>query len=126
MNDNKEFIAEYLQAFSGKPKNRTLLAPYVADPKLVEHIELFEAAFPNYEIKIADLIAEGDLVVARFNVYGTQKGTFAGIPPTGRNVSISGIIIYKIAERKIVQHWMEFNPMTLVQQLTHAPAAAQA
>ncbi len=126
MDENKAFVMEYAQALSGKPKDPALVAHYVADPNLAEHIAIFEAAFPCYELKAEDLIAEGDLVALRATFHGTHKGTFAGIAPTGRSVSLSIIIIYKITGRKIVQHWMESNSVTLLQQLTESAGAMQA
>ena len=117
---------EYVQALSGKAKDTALIARYVDDPKLAEHIAMFEEAFPRYELKPEELIAEGDLVVMRATVVGTHEGTFAGIAPTGRSVSTSLIIIYKIRARKIVQHWMEANSVALIEQLTQAAGAVHA
>ena len=42
----------------------------MADAKLAEHIAICEAAFPNYNLAIEDLIAEGDLVVLRATFMG--------------------------------------------------------
>jgi predicted ester cyclase len=44
-----------------------------------------------------------------------------GIPPTGKEVSVPFIITYRIAEGKIVQHWMSFDRMALMEQLGVAP-----
>jgi predicted ester cyclase len=40
-----------------------------------------------------------------------------GIPPTGRTVAVPGLIVYRIAEGKIAEHWMHMDNMALMQQL---------
>jgi predicted ester cyclase len=48
-----------------------------------------------------------------------------GIPPTGKEVTFDGIIIYRLANGKIVEHWMQTDTMSLMQQLgAMAPASA--
>ena len=47
---NKEFIINYLNAVSGVTKTRELLEKYIADESLISHIEVFEAAFPKYDL----------------------------------------------------------------------------
>jgi steroid delta-isomerase-like uncharacterized protein len=124
MSDNRKLIAEYVEAMSGKSKDPATVARYVADPKLAEHIAAFEAAFPGYQMTPEDVIAEGDRVVLRATFRGTHKGAFAGIPPTGRSISTEAIIVYKIADGKIVQHWIQWNPASVVQQQSSASAGA--
>ena len=46
-----------------------------------------------------------------------------GLPPTGRRATSQGILIYEIENAKIVDHWMQFDWGTLMQQLTEAPVA---
>lgn len=126
MNENKAFVMEYLQALSGKGKDPAVVARYVEDPRLMQHIAAFEEAFPQYEFTPEEIISEGDLVAVRATVSGTHQGTFAGLPATGRNISTSVIIIYKIVLRKIVQHWMEVDSIALMSQLTQAANAVHA
>lgn len=116
---NKAFVELYLEAISGKPKPADLLRRFVAasDADLIEHIEIHEAAFPNYELIAEDIIAEGDKVVVRFFVRGTHLGTYMGLAPTGRKIDAPGIIIYRIADGKIVEHWLQVDAMTVMQQL---------
>ena len=66
---------------------------------------------PYFRISsIDDMVAEGDKVVTIHIIQATHKGTFAGIPATGKHVSIKGSDIYKIEGKKIVE-WWEFNDM---------------
>ena len=75
------------------------------------------AGFPDYQTRIDDLFAEGDKVAARITMSGTHTGLFMGIPPTGRQVSFTGIYIARIANGKIAEHWGEEDGVSLLQQL---------
>src|SRR5262245_38375797 len=48
-------------------------------------------AFPDARFRIDDLIVEGDRVVIHHQLQGTHQGTFQGIPPTGKPVTITAI-----------------------------------
>ena len=61
---------------------------------------LFQTAFPDAHIHLFDLIAEGDKVVARWGLRGTHRYMFMGVPPTDKPVSVDGIIIYRLEEKK--------------------------
>jgi len=83
---------------------------------------LFRMAFPDIHITLDDLIAEGDKVVSRFTMRGTNKGEFLGIPPTGKQVTITGIHIDRFAGGKLVEHWGQQDTLGLMQQLGVIPA----
>ena len=117
MIENKTLITDYLRTLSGRPKTPDLVRQFVADEGLAQHIADVEAAFPNYEIIQEDMLEEGDKVVVRGNFHGIHRGVFAGIEPTGKSVSAGLIIIYRIANGLIIDHWMQFDLFTLLQQL---------
>jgi len=72
------------------------------------------------------MIAEGDKVVVRSTFRGTHKGDLMGIPPTGKQVTMPLILIYRIADDKIVEHWMQADALGLLQQLGVIPPMGQA
>jgi steroid delta-isomerase-like uncharacterized protein len=80
-------------------------------------VEMLHTSFPDLTITVEDLIAEGDKVVARLRAQGTHRAPFRGIAPTGRVVSWTGIRIFRIADRKIVEHWANWDDLSLLQQL---------
>jgi predicted ester cyclase len=80
-------------------------------------VRLFRTVFPDLTWDIDDLIAEGDKVVARTTMSGTQLGDFFGIPPTGRAVSMTGVHILRIADGKIAEHWGNNDDLGLMRQL---------
>ncbi len=78
--------------------------------------------FPDLHITIEDMIAEGDKVVIRFTIHGTQQGTLGGIPPTGKQVDVSTIEITCIAGDKIAEDWGLDDRLGMLQQLGLVPA----
>jgi steroid delta-isomerase-like uncharacterized protein len=88
----------------------------------------YRSAFPDTQLTVEDQIAEGDRVVSRYTVRGTHQGEFAGVPPTGKQVTVTGITIDRIEGGQIVESWNEFSQLGLLQQLGVVPeqAATQA
>jgi steroid delta-isomerase-like uncharacterized protein len=82
------------------------------------------AAFPDAQLVIEDLIAEGDKVVQRWTMHGTHRGEFMGIPPTGKRVSLTGINIARIKDGKFVEGWNNEDDLGLMQQLGAIPQVA--
>jgi len=80
------------------------------------------AGFPDYRFELLDLIAEGDRVVARMPFSGTQTGPVLDLPPTGRPVRVSEIVIFRLAGGKIVEAWELYDELGLRQQLGTLPA----
>jgi predicted ester cyclase len=79
------------------------------------------SAFPDLRYTVDDVIAEGDRVVVRWTWSCTHKGEFMGIAPTGKQASVTGMAIYRVASGKCVERWVELGLLTLVQQLGAAP-----
>jgi steroid delta-isomerase-like uncharacterized protein len=84
---------------------------------LKKSISEFRSAVPDLQVKVEDLITEGDKVVARWTSSGTQKGELMGIPPTNKKVSMVGITICRIENGKIVEEWSQADFAGLMQQL---------
>ncbi|HII81470.1 MAG TPA: ester cyclase [Methanosarcina sp.] len=82
-----------------------------------EVITSCRAAFEHLNVTIEDMVAEGDRVTARFTAHGIHKGDFMGLPATGKQITMTGIEIFRIKEGKIVELWGEANLLGLMQQL---------
>ncbi len=78
---------------------------------------LFRTPFPDARFPLYDLIAEGDRVVARWGLQGSHRAEFMGVPPTGRRVEVTGMVIYRLAGGEIVEYWGNFDTLGLMQQL---------
>ena len=71
-------------------------------------------------------LAEGDKVVQRWTFRGIHRGAFQGIPSTGRQVTLTGISIWRVDGGKIVESWHELDTLGLMRQLGAIPAPGQA
>src|SRR5438874_9835054 len=88
-------------------------------------INMYLTAFPDLHFTVEDMIAEGDKVVTRLTVRGTQQGIFMGIPPTGKHATVTAIDINRMADGKSVEHWLNMDTLGLLQQLGVIPAPGQ-
>ena len=86
-----------------------------------QFIGSLRAAFPDVHYTVEDQIAEGDKVVVRYRFRGTHLGAFQGMPPTGKQVTYTGILIYRIVDGKITEQWTEFDLLGLLRQLGVLP-----
>src|SRR5262245_17736845 len=65
----------------------------------------FRAAFPDLSFHVDLVIAEGDLVAARWTAEGTHTGAWGDQPPTGRAVRFSAVNIFRFHDGKVVELW---------------------
>ncbi len=82
---------------------------------------LYRTAFPDLQLTIEDIIAEGQTVMARWSCRGTHKGDLSGIAPTGKQVTISGVTIARFTNGKMVEGWVNWDALGLMQQLGVVP-----
>jgi predicted ester cyclase len=75
------------------------------------------AAFPDIHFYLEDLVAEEDLVAARYYWEATHTGEFMGLPPTGKKVKVQGMDLYRFRGGKLVEHWDSIDQLGLLQQL---------
>ena len=104
-----------------------LHSPAQAEPMrgretLKEFVVKLRRAFPDLRITVEDCVAAGDRVVTRCTTRGTQTGDYFGVPPTNRAVTMSEVQIYRVIDGKIVELWLEFNVLGVLQQLGMIPA----
>jgi steroid delta-isomerase-like uncharacterized protein len=80
-------------------------------------LEMWRDGF-DYSFTVEDQIAQGDRVCTRWTWNGTHKGEFLGIPATGRNVTMTGMIIHRLGpDGKIVEAWWQYDRLGLMAQL---------
>lgn len=85
--------------------------------QLRNHIASHRMAFPDWAEEIKLIVAEGDLVATHFTSTGTNVGSFLGNQPTGKQIHINEMSIYRIADGKIVEQWLIPDLLSLNQQL---------
>ena len=86
----------------------------------------FRQAFPDWRSDLQQLIAEGDLVAENFIAHGTHQATLMGEAPTGREVILRGVNIFRVADGKITERWGRLDHLGLLQQLGLAPQPSAA
>ena len=74
-------------------------------------------AFPDLEFEVEAEIAEGDMVASEMIMSGTHRGEFAGIPATGRRVSVHFIDMARVRGGKFTEHWGLTDTGALMAQL---------
>lgn len=80
------------------------------------------SAFPDVEVTIELMAAEGDLVATRHSIVATHEGTFNGVPATGSAVTWTENHLFRIEDGKIAEHWAELNALGLLTQIGALPA----
>ena len=73
--------------------------------------------FPDFNAEVRDMILEGNKVVVRSELTGTQAGPFMGFPSKGRKISIQAIDIHEFKDGKIVHTWHSEDWMTGLHQM---------
>jgi predicted ester cyclase len=120
---SRKLFQEYVHSLCLE-KSEATIDKYVADPVLKGHIIIFETGLLNYQVITHDMIVEGNKVALRAKIEGEHKVELFGVPPTGRKVSIDAIIMYELADNKIINHWMQADTVSLMQQIGAVAATA--
>jgi predicted ester cyclase len=87
---------------------------------------IYHRAFPQAHFTIEDTIAQGDMVALRWTARGKQDGELLGIPPTGKEVTVTGISLTLISNGKTVESWGEFDALGMLHQIGVIPKTGPA
>ncbi|HEV2697019.1 MAG TPA: ester cyclase [Terriglobales bacterium] len=119
------------QIFSEDCVTHQLRSGALAEParrgpqEMKEHISGWLKSFPDLGFNIEQMIAERDCVVCQLVMEGTHQGTWMGISPTGKRLSIRMITIHRIANGKIAEDWVLVESLGFFQQLGVIPDTAE-
>ena len=80
-------------------------------------VTMFRNGFPDLRTSTADQVAEGNLVVTRWTARGTHRGELMGIAPSGKQITIAGALINRLAGGKIEAEWAYYDAMDMMKQL---------
>jgi len=124
---NKALILRYVEEVYNKHDLTTFLE--FVDEGMSEdgadHLQQFFSAFPDSQVTILDMFGEGDKIVGRLRISGTNTGSFAGQPPTGKKIQFDSFRIYRIVNGKIVESWAMQDRLGLMEQLGFIKAAGE-
>jgi predicted ester cyclase len=77
----------------------------------------FRSAFPDLRLIIEEQIAEGDKVVSRGTIRGTHQREFRGLAPTGKEMEIKGMAVFRFSsEGRVVESWDSYDQLSLMRQ----------
>jgi steroid delta-isomerase-like uncharacterized protein len=79
--------------------------------------EASHLGFPDLRIRWDDVLVDGDQIASRWTFEGTNTGVLRGMPPTGKHVTFSGVAIDRVDDGRIVEEWVYFNVLDLLEQL---------
>lgn len=82
-----------------------------------EHIAGWVASFPDLCFRIEQMLSEGDRVATQLVMEGTHRGTWFGIPASGKKIEIRMFTIHRVVRSKIVEDWVLVESLGLFQQL---------
>ena len=85
-------------------------------------IPMMRSGFPDIQWTLDEIIAENDQVAARYTMHGTHKGTFFGVPPTGKSIEIGAINFYRFSDGQIIEEFGQPDLLGLLQQIGAVPA----
>jgi predicted ester cyclase len=105
------YLAPDVRTHNGFPDQEPGLVGFVAA------LKAFHGAFPDLRAEVTHAVAEGDMVVGRFEITGTHRGAFLGMPGSGRKVHYEEIAIVRLADGKISEHWSVADALAILQQL---------
>ena len=84
-------------------------------------VSMYRAGFPDLQMVIDDVVADGDKVVLRWHTEGTHRGELQGLAPTGKRGSVTGISIDQWREGKLVESWTQWDNLGLARLVGAAP-----
>ena len=135
LEEMKQFVRDHFENFVNRKKSEVALRNFSED--FLDHDEpsgptsgpgaakrMIEGAYikwPDLHVTVEDILAEGDKVMVRNTVFGTHRGEFMGIAPTGKQIQQRGFDLFRIAGGKVVEHWGEYDWFGLYQQLGVVP-----
>ncbi|MDE3197086.1 MAG: ester cyclase [Acidobacteriota bacterium] len=91
---------------------------------LKEAIGQMRSAFPDLHWIVDEMVAEDDKVVTRFTWSGTHQGAFVGVPATGRQITVKGVVIDRLVNGRMAESRILMDTMGMMLQLGVLPVPA--
>ena len=87
-------------------------------------IGMMRGGFPDIQWTLEEMITEDDRVAARFTMRGTHRGTFFGVPPTGKTIAVQAMNFYRLSNGQFVEERGQPDLLGLLQQIGAVPTPA--
>ena len=128
--DNKPRLIRALEAFNDTQRREEYFQLYADEavlhrsPPLAPGIESIKQwyrslwnAFPDAQIALGNVVAEGEFVANNFRLRGTHRGPFLGVSASGKRIDVEGVTILKFADGKCVERWSQTDVMGIMRQI---------
>ncbi len=129
--ENKALVRRFFDEFVNQ-RNLTVAdevvgADFVVDPEgpsvrgpegMKQVLQWLYGVFPDVRYTLEDLIAEGDKVAVRLRGTGTQRGEYKGVAATGRPVTYTEMMIFRIADGRIAEWWVVVDSLGVLRQVS--------
>ena len=89
---------------------------------LKQVIKAFRSAFPDIHWAIEEMVGEGDKVFCRFTWHGTHRGEFFGVPATGRQITVKGMVVDRVVDGRMAESRILMDGLSMMRQLGVVPA----
>lgn len=116
-NERRLDVAGELIAEGGTNYDTGLVPMPFGPEEMKGTVRMVTAAFPDNRHEVEEVIALDDKVVLRCTLTGTHLGEFVGIPPTGRQIAVTEIHIYRLKGGKAVEHRVGRDDLGAMRQL---------
>jgi steroid delta-isomerase-like uncharacterized protein len=94
---------------------------------IAQEAAMYYQAMSNAQWIVHGVLAgENDTVTVRWTGQGTHDGNLAGIPPTGKHISVEALTLFQLRDGKIVEMWDCWDALGLMQQVGVVPTPGQA
>ncbi len=132
---NRAVVLDFVDEFKNRANHNIVDEHFTADfvhhfkdPRLPPGREgmkilgqVVTGAFPDVQVTVEDLFADGDFVIERTTARATHTGEFNGVPATDRPVIWTEIHIYRLRDGKVAELWSEVDFISLLTQIGALP-----
>jgi steroid delta-isomerase-like uncharacterized protein len=103
----------------GHPRYELIATDDVIDgsAEVARYYEETRKAFPDQRNALIALHHADDAVIAEFDLLGTHKGTYRGLPPTGRSFKCRMVAVFAFEQDQLVCERVYFDSATILRQL---------
>lgn len=107
--------------WSGPDRTEPIRGPQ----QLAQYVAYVRTAFPDFKLQANERLQDGDRLATHWTITGTQRGEFQGIPPTGKQINITGVTMWRIENGQVTEEHVYFDRLAMLEQLGVAPGAGQ-
>lgn len=98
-------------------RNVALGDTYQGKDEVREYLEQMFSAFPDLSFEVSQKVASGDFVAEQWIIRGTHLGSFMGIPPTGRSITIPGMSMVHMRNARFLRDDFYYDAAGVLHQM---------